>query len=41
MAKTYIITYAIDGQIIYTDKAFLTREEVKALEAEGMVVKVA
>ena len=38
MAKIYTVKYVVDGQIVYTDKALLTAEDVKALEAEGIVV---
>ena len=38
MAKIYTVKYVVDGQVFYTDKALLTAEDVKALEAEGVVV---
>ena len=40
MAKIYTIKYIIDGRIVYTDKALLTTEDVKTLQADGVVVTV-
>lgn len=40
MAKVYTVKYVVDGQVVYTDKALLTAEDVKALQADGVVVTV-
>lgn len=39
MAKIYTIKFVVDGKIVLVDKAFLTKEEVRTLESDGIIVK--
>lgn len=38
MAKVYTVKFVVDGQVVYMDRALLTKEEVQALEADGMII---
>ena len=38
MAKVYTVKYVVDGAVILTDKALLTADDVKVLEADGVIV---
>lgn len=39
MAKVYTVKYVVDGMVVLTDKVLLTKEDIKSLEADGVIVK--